>query len=233
MKYTDIILSKDQTHFLYDRKNIFNKIFLQALKFHSEGIAAVQDEKGWYHIDMKGQEIYHTRYDRVFGFYFNRAAVIDKLVWYHIDIKGNRVYPENYLWCGNFQENACTVRNFQNKYFHIDIYGKVIYKEEYKYAGDYRDGFACVRLDSGLFVHIDEVGKRINNKEFIDLGVFHKGIATAKDHKGWFHINCSGKQLYEARFFSIEPFYNGFSVVETFENRKIIIDELGKEVMGI
>jgi hypothetical protein len=56
---------------------------------------------------------------------------------------------------------------------------------------------------------------------------------AAKDHKGWFHINCSGKQLYEARFFSIEPFYNGFSVAETFENKKIIIDEQGKEVLVI
>jgi hypothetical protein len=59
------------------------------------------------------------------------------------------------------------------------------------------------------------------------LGIFHKNIATAKDKNGWFHIDKNGNEVYKNRYLSIEPFYNGFALVTTFENEKIIIDEKG------
>jgi hypothetical protein len=59
------------------------------------------------------------------------------------------------------------------------------------------------------------------------LGVFHKNYATAKDKNGWFHINKNGNELYKERYLMIEPFYNGFSLVETFKSKKQIIDEKG------
>ena len=31
----------------------------------------------------------------------------------------------------------------------------------------------------------------------------------------------------------IEPFYNGFSLVETFENSKLVIDETGKKIVKV
>ena len=72
-----------------------------------------------------------------------------------------------------------------------------------------------------------------NDKSFIDLGVFHKNFATAKDTKGWFHIDKKGKALYNERYLLIEPFYNGQSLVTTFENRKQIIDEKGNVILII
>ena len=65
------------------------------------------------------------------------------------------------------------------------------------------------------------------SKEFLDLGIFHKNFATAKDKLGWLHIDKAGNQLYNERYLMIEPFYNGFSLVETFENKKQIIAENG------
>jgi hypothetical protein len=113
MHCKDLKLSTDQTHFTYNGQNIFGKTFIQALKFHSEGLAAVCDTSGWYHIDMQGSELYVNRYERAFGFYCNRSAVVDNQNWFHIDTQGYRTYYENYAWCGNFQENICTVRNRQ------------------------------------------------------------------------------------------------------------------------
>lgn len=231
MKYNDLKLSTDQTHFTFNGQNIFNKIFLQALKFHIEGLAAVQDGSGWYHIDMQGSELYTERYQRTFGFYCNRATVVQKDEWFHIETTGNAAYQEKYAWCGNFQENVCTVRNQQNQYFHIDLQGKPIYKEKYVYAGDFKDGFACVKLQNGNYKHINQQGQFLNGKEFLDLGIFHKGIANAKDKKGWFHSDRAGSELYPQRYQQIEVFYNGFALVENFEGKKMIINELGKTIL--
>ena len=231
MTYSDIKLSPDQTHFSYQNKKLFGKAFWQALKFHKEGLAAVCDSTGWYHIDLQGIAISPKRYNRTFGFYFNRAAVTENEYWYHVDTEGNRVYVENYAWCGNFQEGICTVRNFQNQYFHIDLNGKSICQEKYAYVGDYKDGFACVRFQNGFYKHVNTEGGYLNDKMFLDLGIFHKGIATAKDENGWFHCDMKGNALYKERYLQIEVFYNGFALIERFDNQKCIINELGERIL--
>jgi hypothetical protein len=209
------------------------KLFIEVLKFHAPGFAPVKDETGAYHIDSNGNPLYPERYDRTFGFYCNRAAVIQEQNWFHINEKDERVYQQNYAWTGNFQENICTVKGFENNYFHIDLQGNRIYTENYLYAGDYKDGIACVKQQNGLFKHINTQGNPINNKELLDLGVFHKNFATAKDGNGWFHIDKNGNENYKQRYLAVEPFYNGFALVETFENKKLIINENGKKVSEV
>ncbi len=224
-----LVQTSDYAYFVINNKPAFNgKKWLKALKFHTEGLAPVCDETGWYHINLQGQPAYDERYDRVFGYYFGRSAVIINNNWYHIDTQGNRVYKQNYAWCGNYQEKLCTVRDFDGNYYHIDLQGNRIYEENYRYAGDFKDGYAAVRLESGFYKHIDKKGKDLNGKLFVDLGVFHKSFATAKDDKGWHHIDLDGNELYPERYAMIEPFYNGFALVETFDNKKQIIDETGK-----
>jgi hypothetical protein len=233
MRWQDIKNSPDNTFFLFDGKPLFNKTFIEILKFHSPGIAPVKDETGCYHINEQGMPVYNDRFDRTFGFYCNRASVTKGANWFHIDGTGKRAYSQNYAWCGNYQENLCTVRDFNNNYSHIDLNGNEISKEKYLYCGDFKDGFACVKLQNGFFKHIDSTGNFINDREFNDLGVFHKNFATAKDKDGWFHIDTSGKQIYARRFANIEPFYNGQAKVESFDGRLEIIEERGETVFSL
>lgn len=233
MNWQKIKISADNTHFLFDGKPIFRKTFIEVLKFHSPALAPVLDNSGAYHIDINGHELYKNRYSRTFGFYCNRASVIDGNRWFHINEKGERVYQTSFSWTGNYQENICTVRNADNQYFHIDLYGNRIYADNFVYAGDYKDEIACVKSQDGFYRHIDNKGKFINDKSFFDLGVFHKNFATAKDKSGWFHIDKKGNEVYKNRYLTIEPFYNGFALVTTFENEKIIIDEKGLKILTV
>lgn len=232
MDWRDISVSNNNS-FTFNGKLLFDKVYVEVLKFHSPGIAPVKDKTGWYYIDANGIQISSSRYTRAFGFYFNRSSVVQNDFWYHIDVSGNRVYTHNYSWTGNFQESVCSVRNFDNKYFHIDLNGNQLYDSKYIYAGDFKDGFACVRLASGLYKHINKHGEFLNNKEYLDLGVFHKNYATARDCNGWFHIDKQGHELYSERYSLIEPFYNGYSVVDTFNKKKQIIDEKGMVILNI
>src|SRR4051812_2432337 len=124
MDWQEIKLSECGTFFNYKGNKVFNKSFINALKFHAPGFAPVQDEGGWYHINTKGEELYTQRYERAFGFYYNRAAVISGSGWFHIDDKGNRLSNDTYAWIGNYQEDKCAVRDFNNNYYHIDPFGK-------------------------------------------------------------------------------------------------------------
>jgi len=233
MNWQNIEVSEDGTHFLYEGKIIFDKKFIEVLKFHSPGLAPVIDNSGAYHIDINSDALYLVRYTRAFGFYCNRAAVMMNEKWFHINELGKQVYHNTFLWAGNYQENICTARDSNNQYFHIDLNGHRIYPNSYTYAGDFKDGIACVKSDDGLYRHINSKGNFINNKAFLDLGVFHKNYATARDNKGWFHIDKQGNEVYNQRYLAIEPFYNGFALVTQFDNQKIIIDENGNETLNV
>ena len=233
MIWQDIKVSADKTHFLLNEQPIFNIRFLEVLKFHSPGIAPVQDESGAYHINSSGDPLYEKRFSRTFGYYCSRAAVVQADQWFHLTEKGERAYHNSFNWTGNYQENFCAVRDKNNRYFHIDKNGEKTYPNTFNYCGDYKDGIACVKKDSGFYGHINQAGIFINHEEFLDLGVFHKNFATAKDKVGWHHIDKSGTQLYQQRYLAIEPFYNGFALVTGFDNKKVIIDEQGQKVLSI
>ena len=233
MNWQDIEVSSDNTFFHLNGTLLFQTKFDEVLKFHTPGLAPVKDSAGAYHIDVLGKPLYIERYDRTFGFYCNRAAVTKNKLWFHITETGQKAYSEIYSWTGNFQENICTVRDFDNFYFHIDKKGERIYENKYRYCGDFKDGYACVKKENGYYVHIDSKGNPLNNKEFLDLGVFHKNYATARDEKGWFHIDKNGQAIYSERYLIIEPFYNGFALGTDFEFSKMIINEEGEIVLFI
>ncbi len=232
MDWKKIMDSQEEKRFYYDGRPVF-KCFKSILKFHEPGIAPVEDESGWYHINADGVPLYEERYKRTFGYYCGLAAVSTTCGCFHIDTKGNALYETRYAWCGNFQEDICTVRDMANSYFHIKADGKRLYGQDFLYAGDFRDGIACVKCKDGLWRHIKSDGSFLNGKGFLDLGVFHKNIAPARDEKGWFHSDFSGEKLYSDRYLNIEPFYNGFSLVTDFDWSKKIINEKGETVLCV
>lgn len=233
MNWKQIEVAPDNTHFTLKGKSVFNKRYIEVLKFHSPGLAPVKDDTGAYHIDASGIELYSERYSRTFGYYCNRAAVIQEKNWFHINQKGAKAYSHLFAWIGNYQEDLCSVRDANNNYFHIDLHGSRIYNQDFVYAGDYKDGFACVKTAAGPYRHIDKNGNYLNEKEFQDLGIFHKNFATAKDSIGWHHIDKSGNQLYRQRYLNIEPFYNGYALVTNFDNQKVIINQSGVGILNI
>ena len=232
MNWQDIKDSQTEKRFYYHGEPVF-KVFKSILKFHEPGLAPVEDESGWYHITATGSALYPERYERTFGFYCGLASVNAKEGCFHINADGKPAYNEKYAWCGNFQENICTVRDKSGSYFHIAPNGKRLYNENFIYAGDFKDGIACVKCADGLWRHIKANGQFLNGKGFLDLGVFHKNIAPARDEKGWFHSDTHGNELYSERYLNIEPFYNGFALVTGFDWSKKVIDENGNTTLCI
>lgn len=125
------------------------------------------------------------------------------------------------------KENICTVRNFEGAYFHINMNGERIYPAKYRYTGDFKDSIACVMLENGRFKHIDSSGEFVYPFEFLDIGVYHKGLATARDERGWMHIDLDGKAQYDNRFIELEPLYNDSAFARLPSGARIIVKRSG------
>ena len=229
MNWKNIKVSHDWTHFLVDGQLAFDRKYISVLKFHAPGLAPVKDENGWHFIDIEGKTVIPGPFGRAWGFYCDRSAVEDKSGAYHIDPNGNPMYSKRYAWVGNYQENLCAVRDLEGNYMHIRREGEPLCPHSFCYAGDFKDGMACVMLRNGNFKHLNHKGVFIYDAEFVDLGVYHKGYATAKDAKGWFHIDLKGIEVYSDRYKTMEPFYNGVAFAETLKGEKCVVDVTGKK----
>ena len=221
-------------HVSQDGTRTHEKEFTWVLPFHKPGLAPVGDGTGAYHIRLNGKPAYSSRFDRTFGFYFGLAAVCQNDHWWHINATGERISHTTWSWCGNFQQNRCTVRDFNGGYYHLKPDGQPVQGGPYAYAGDFREGAAVVRGMDGLCHHITLDGEKLHSNHFLDLDVFHKGIARAKDSNGWHHIDKNGNCLSNGvRYLEIEPFYNGQAIVKTLDGRRIIINENGSILVAI
>lgn len=229
----EIELSFDETYHIYRGKPLYNKRFKKVMSFHPPGIAAVEDETGAYHIDLRGEPIYDKRYLKTYGFYEGIATVVDEDGYFHIDVHGNPTHKRRFAWTGNFQEGRCVVRDFKGNYFHITKSGEDAYKKKYAYAGDYKYGIAVVYDFDGYATHIERNGKMIHGKKYLELGVYHKGYAIARDDVGYFHIDKSGNELYKYRFAWIENFYNDYALARMFDGRIVVVNTKGEIIHDV
>ncbi|CAF3526509.1 unnamed protein product [Rotaria socialis] len=219
-----ICLNAQQPLYKYRFKNV--------LPFHSPGLAPVLDQTGRaFHINEHGEHVYSQRFDRTFGFYEDLAVVQKGNHWYHITDQGSPAYRSVWQWCGNFQSNRCSVRDFNLKYYHIDRVGRIV-SGPHSYAGDFREGSAVIRSSiDGLFRAIDENGDFLHSSSkttsFFDLDIYHKGLARARDENGWFFIDRTGVDIGQGRRYrQIENFYNGQALVQLrHDGSRCIIDE--------
>jgi len=219
-----INISFDETHHIKDGKPLYKGKYTRVMSFHN-GIAPVEKDNVSFFINENNKQLFNKSFLKAYGFYENLAAVQDEDGWFHIDINGNDIYNKRYSWVGNFGEQRCVVRDFNNNYFHIDINGKRVYKQYYSYVGDFKYGIAVVMNEDGKSTHIDSEGKILHGNFFDELNVYHKGYAIAKDKRGYFHIDKMGCELYTGRYQKLEDFYNGCAFATTYENTKILLNE--------
>ena len=227
MNWRRTTVSPSGTHHVREGKPFYAERFDEVLKFHEPGLAAVRRDGRAWHIRTDGEPAYERSFDRAFGFYEGLAAVAAPDGWRHVRPDGTDLYGTHYIWCGNFQDGRCAVRERGGTYLHLTAEGVPAYGARWRYAGDFRDGIAVVQADDGRSTHIDPLGAPTHGAWFIDLDAFHKGFARARDEDGWMHVDLSGRPVYRRRFAAVEPFYNGQARVERLDGGLEVIDEAG------
>lgn len=220
------ILNQSETGYQKNGETEMNKEYIKAMSFHApEGLAAVKDETGAYHISTDGQPAYDVRFVETYGFYGGIATVKTDKGFSHIDTNGFLLHNRIFKWSGNFQENVCVVCD-QNGYYHIDQKGVELYSERYQYAGDFKYEIACVS-QNGKWFHILKNGKKLHNNDFEQANVYHKGYSVVRDQTGFFHIDKNGNEIYRKRFSYLEPFYNGVALAKTIDGYWVRVRESG------
>lgn len=233
MSWREATVAREGTHHEFRGEPLYAERFHEVLKFHEPGLAPVRLEERAWHIRPDGSAAYGRRFARTFGFYQGVAAVAAADGWHHVRPDGTDLYPARYSWCGNFQDQRCTVRDANGEYLHLGTDGEPVCLRRWRYAGDYRDGAAVVQGDDGRSTHVDPEGNGLHGQWFLDLDVYHKALARGRDAAGWMHVDAGGRPVYERRFAAVEPFYNGQARVERFDGAFEVIDVTGATIVEL
>lgn len=214
------------TGYEIDGATAFGRSFRRAMSFHfPEGLAAVWDESGAYHINVTGAAAYPMRYREVYGFYEGLSTVRDEDGFLHIGTDGRPVHERRFRWSGNFQEGLCAVQD-DSGFFHVRRDGCEAYRARHAYAGDFVNGVAVVHQDHGAW-HIRSDGSRLHSETFRAASPYHKGAAVVEDDRGAFHVGVDGGALHPHRFKVAEPFYNGVALCFDAAGRRVRLHESG------
>jgi broad specificity phosphatase PhoE len=196
------------------------------MSFHyPEGLAAMRDGSGAYHINENRIPAYAQRFRNTFGFYDGIAAVVDEKGWFHIGTNGKPLHDKRFLWSGNYQNGFCSVKDASGCY-HVDKLGEPIYHNRFAYAGDFRYGIAVVYYQGKAF-HITTDGTPLYSGFFRYAEPFHKGYAVVQDETGFYHIDMNGEPVHTLRLARAEPFYNEYAFCDNTDGRKIRLQTNG------
>ncbi|MDO6677646.1 histidine phosphatase family protein [Shewanella sp. 4_MG-2023] len=196
------------------------------MSFHyPEGVAAISDSSGAYHITTDEVQVYSHRFIKTFGFYDGVATVVDALGYLHINLSGEALNNNRFIWSGNFQDGLCVVED-PSGFYHVNKKGLEVYRSRFTYVGDFRYGLAVAYQGESAF-HINQKGERVYSCTFTYAEPFHKGFAVVRDRNGFYHIDQTGHPIHNLRLKRAEPFYNNFAFCENTSNKGIRLQENG------
>ena len=126
-----------------------------------------------------------------------------------LNMNTNILFDKTFKEVLKFHEPGLATVCDETGWYHINTKGEAIYKEKYKRVFGFYYNQATVWDFENNWFHINRLGQRIG---YIDTKV---------------QIDKQGNELYSQRYAMVEPFYNGFALVEDFSEKKLVISETG------
>jgi hypothetical protein len=205
--------------------------FLKARDYH-EKVAAVQDETGWYFIDLSGNPVSDVHFDYAESFENGKAAVNKNGELFYVDHQMRRVerpeeeptdadvntlkFAGQFDRVGHFNDGLAEARNGSNLYF-IDEKGAIAFQEDPRWIySDFSEGsMAILRRQDDQFTYLDKTGHIMYQETFDSANNFREGLAAVCQKKEWFHIKMDGNPAYTARYNYVRDFNGGLAVAQT------------------
>lgn len=170
----------NQEAFFIDTHNnkLFDRTFLKAYGFYEE-LSAVQDDKGCFHINSKGEDVYSQRYKWVGNFSEGKCVIRDfDNNYFHIDTKGERIYPSNYCYTGDFKYGIAVVINKEGLSTHMKADGELLHGLYFEELNIFHKGYAIAKDRDGYF-HINKKAQALYAMRYKKLEDFYNGYALA------------------------------------------------------
>jgi len=170
-------------HIDINGNEIYKHRFHRTFGFYC-GLAAVEIDDEWFHINIKGVPFYEERYSFTGNFQEDICVVCDQNgSYFHIDILNRPLYKVRWQYCGDFREEVAVVQAQNGLSTHIDKHGKLIHHNWYYDLDVFHKGYARAK-DSKGWHHINLLGEQIYPQRYYSIEPFYNGFSRCETHDG-------------------------------------------------
>jgi hypothetical protein len=177
----------------------YERRFRQTFGFYDER-AAVEDDGGWCHVDVRGAPVYADRHAWCGNFQEARCTVRTAEGRYrHIMLDGAPVYPGTWKYAGDYRDGIAVVQADDGRSTHVDGRGRLIYERWFEDLDVFHKGYARAR-DAQGWHHLDRSGGAVYERRFAMVEPFYNGQARVERFDGGLEIiDETGRALLELR----------------------------------
>ena len=178
---------------------VYSRRFTRSFGFY-EGLAAVEIDGDWFHVNSLGEDIYSDLYSWCGNFQESLCAVKNKEgKYFHIDKQGCKVYLESYVYAGDFKDGVAVICNTKGLHTHIDYNGALLHERWFIDLDIYHKGFARAKDSNGWF-HVNRQGQPAYLQRYLNIEPFYNGSARVECFDGeLITINQQGTKLTQIR----------------------------------
>lgn len=200
--------------------------WLQAT-IYKDGLATVQDAKGWGIIDKTGSYVVppNPEMQSVASFSEGLAAASKGGKIGFIDENGQWAIEPIYGAAQGFRGGISPV-SLANRWGVIDKSGKLVVPLQFAYIQLFAEGLAGATSDGKLWGFIDATGKWVIQPQYQGVWQFSEGLAGVYLSGKTFYIDRTGQQAFPETYDNVSEFNNGVAAVGIIPYR--IIDKTGK-----
>ena len=149
-----------------------------------EGLATVEDDSGFHHIDARGVDVSADRHAWCGNYQGGLCAVRDPAgQYFHLLQNGEPAYAGGWRYDSDFREQAAVVQDDAGLHLHIDAKGRPLGTGRFVNLDVFHKGFARARNRDGWF-HLRRDGAHAYARRFAAVEPFYNGQARCEQHDG-------------------------------------------------
>ena len=165
-----------------------------------EGLAAVDNNGAWFHIDPCGHRAYSAAWAWCGNFQGGRCSVRHADGRYrHLDAQGAPAYEATWRYVGDFRDAIAVVQGDDGLHCHIDRHGGALHNHWYLDLDVFHKGLARARDRAG-WTHVDQEGVPVYARRFASIEPFYNGQARIERFDGGLEVvDEEGRTVVELR----------------------------------
>ncbi len=166
-------------HLRVDATAAYAARFRQTFGFY-EGLAAVEADDGWHHVDATGVAVYSARYAWCGNVQGGRVPVRRPDGRYlHLAADGRPASGSTWRYAGDYREGSAVVQRDDGLHSHVDRDGALVHGCWFVDLDVFHKGLARARDDRG-WTHVDRSGRPVTTTRYTMVEPFYNGQARVE-----------------------------------------------------
>jgi hypothetical protein len=215
--------------FMDEKGQIIIKPIYDWAESFSDGLALVSDQKMYFFINKKGEEV-SPKFESAKSFSENLAAVKTDEKYGYINTLGEWIIKPTYQLAAKFSEGLAAVK-IDGRYVYINTKGEIILDHKYLISDEFSEGLISIKNEEDQYGYMNKKGEIVIPCQYKASGDFSEGMAlVGQSYDAYGFIDKKGTLVIPFQYSAASHFSQGLAAVKLY-GKHGYINKKGKMVI--